>query len=81
MGPVALLITAILATLVLYLWARKALLEKQLLQEREQNERILSTAEDLKARLGALQQRSQDRRFDTLERLCEQYYIYEGTKE
>lgn len=79
MGPVALLITAILATLVLYLWARKALLEKQLLQEREQNERILSTAEDLKARLGALQQRSQDRRFDTLERLCEQYYIYEGT--
>ena len=34
MGALALLITAILATLVLYFWARKAQLEKQLLQER-----------------------------------------------
>ncbi len=44
MGPLALLITAILATLVLYFWARKAQLEKQLMEEREENERILSVA-------------------------------------
>lgn len=78
-GPLLLLITAVLATLVLYFWARKAQLEKQLMEEREENERIMSIAEDLQARLGALQQRSSGRKFDTLDRLCEQYYIYEGT--
>lgn len=78
-GPLLLLITAVLATLVLYFWARKAQLEKQLMEEREENERIMSIAEDLQARLGALQQRSPGRKFDTLDRLCEQYYIYEGT--
>ena len=35
MGSILLLITAILATLVLYLWARKAQLEKQLLEQQE----------------------------------------------
>ena len=81
MGPLALLITAILATLVLYFWARKAQLEKQLLQEREENERLLSVAEDLQARMGAMQQLG-DRKIpiDALDRLCEQYYIYEGTE-
>ena len=51
-----LFVTAVLATLVLYFWARKALLEKQLLQEREENERIMSVAEDLQKRLGKLQE-------------------------
>lgn len=78
-GPLLLLITAVLATLVLYFWARKAQLEKQLLEEREENERIMSIAEDLQQRLGALQQRTPGRKLDTLDRLCEQYYIYEGT--
>ena len=73
MGALLLFITAVLATLVLYFWARKAQLEKQLLEEREENERILSIAEDLKARL-------KDKSMDTLDRLCEQYYIYEGTE-
>ncbi len=85
MGPLALLVTAILATLVLYFWARKAQLEKQLLEEREENERILSAAEDLRSRLRSLERR-QDRSknsldgIGTLDRLCEQYYIYEGTE-
>lgn len=81
LGPLALFVTAVLATLVLYFWAKKAQLEKQLLEEREENERILSVAEDLEARLGALQQIG-DRKLpiDTLDRLCEQYYIYEGTE-
>ena len=80
MGALALLITAILATLVLYFWARKAQLEKQLLEEREQNEQMLSAAEDLKARLGVLEKSDKKSALDTLDRLCEQYYIYEGTE-
>jgi len=79
MGALALFITAVLATLVLYFWARKAQLEKQLLEERQENERILSVAEDLEARLGALQQKGK-LPIDALDRLCEQYYIYEGTE-
>jgi len=73
MGAFFLLITAVLATLVLYFWARKAQLEKQLLEEREENERLMSIAEDLKSRQG-------DKSLDALGRLCEQYYIYEGTE-
>jgi len=84
MGPLALFITAVLATLVLYFWARKAQLEKQLLEEREENERMLSTAEDLRSRLRSLERRQGKNKgslsgLDTLDRLCEQYYIYEGT--
>ena len=83
MGPLLLFITAVLATLVLYFWARKAQLEKQLLEEREENERIMSLAEDLKTRLHALQgpkKGSSDIGVDMLDRLFEQYYIYEGTE-
>lgn len=82
MGPLALLVTAILATLVLYFWARKAQLEKQLLQEREENERMMSVAEDLERRLGHLKQQKKNTPslgVDVLDRLCEQYYVYEGT--
>ena len=80
MGAFLLFITAVLATLVLYFWARKAQLEKQLLEEREENDRIMSIAEDLKARLSSVEQRSSgDKSLDALDRLCEQYYIYEGT--
>ena len=82
MGALALLITAILATLVLYFWAKKAQLEKLLMEEREENERILSAAEDLQARLRAATA-SRDKPLpglDILERLCEQYYIFEGTE-
>ncbi len=76
----ALLIAAILATLVLYFWARKAQTEKQLLLQREENDRLLSAAEELRSRLGSVQK--SDKKADylaTLDRLCEQYYIYEGT--
>lgn len=83
MGALALLITAILATLVLYFWAKKAQLEKLLAEEREENERILTAAEDLQARLRAASSASRDKPLpglDILERLCEQYYIFEGTE-
>lgn len=84
MGALLLLLTAILATLVLYLWARKAQLEKQLLQQQEENDRILSTAEDLRGRLSVLQGRQTGEAdgigLDVLDRLFEQYYVYEGTE-
>jgi hypothetical protein len=78
------LVVAVLSTLLLYLWARKAQTEKQLLLEREENDRVMSIAEDLQARLSLLQgtkkgSGSADIGLDMLDRLCEQYYIYEGT--
>lgn len=78
----ALLVAAILATLVLYFWARKAQTEKQLLIQKEENDRLLSAAEELRSRLGAIvkTEKKQGSTFDALDRLCEQYYIYEGTE-
>ena len=78
----ALLAAAILATLVLYFWARKAQTEKQLILQKEENERLLSAAEELRSRLGTIvkSEKKQGSTFDTLDRLCEQYYIYEGTE-
>lgn len=83
-SALAMLISAILATLVLYFWAKKAQLEKQLLEEREETERLMSTAEDLRRRLTLLQdlrkgESSSQLGLDMLDRLCEQYYVYEGT--
>ena len=82
MGALALLVTAIQATLVLYFWARKAQLQKQLLEEREENERMMSVAEDLERRLSHLKQQKKNTPalgVDVLDRLCQQYYVYEGT--
>lgn len=65
---------AVIATLFWYFRARKLLTEKQLAEEHAETERLLSVAEDLQSRLSA---RRPER--EVLERLCEQYYIYEGT--
>ena len=82
LSNLAMLIAAILATLVLYFWARKAQTEKQLLLQKEENDRLLSSAEELRARLGSIvkNEKKQGSTFDALDRLCEQYYIYEGTE-
>ena len=84
MQTLSLLVLAILATLVLYFWARKSQMEKLLLQEKQENERILSAAEELQSRLSRLQSKTAAAKpafsgLDTLDRLCEQYYVYEGT--
>lgn len=81
LSNLALLLVAILSTLVLYFWARKFQTQRLLLQEKAENERILSAAEDLQSRLSALQgrQKGQDIGLDMLDRLFEQYYVYEGT--
>lgn len=83
LSNLALLVAAVLATLVLYFWARKSQTEKLLLQEREENDRLLSAAEELQQRMVALEGRKDGRgagdTLATLDRLCEQYYVYEGT--
>ena len=81
LSNLALLLVAILSTLVLYFWARKSQTQRLLLQKKAENERILSAAEDLQSRLSALQgrQKGQDIGLDMLDRLFEQYYVYEGT--
>lgn len=81
LSNLALLAAAILATLVLYFWARKVQAEKLLLEQKEENERLLSAAEELRSRLGGIvkKEKKSGGQWDTLDRLCEQYYIYEGT--
>ena len=44
LSNLALLLVAILSTLVLYFWARKSQTQRLLLQEKAENERILSAA-------------------------------------
>lgn len=75
-GFLLLLAVAILATLVLYFWARKSQTEKLLLQKQTENDQLMSTAEDLQNKLTA---KAIPWGADTLDRLCEQYYVYEGT--
>ena len=80
LGMLALLILAVLATLVLYFWARKIQTERLLEEKQAENERYMSAAEDLQSKLSALQaDRPKMGGLDTLDRLCEQYYVFEGT--
>ena len=77
-GLLLLLLVAILATLILYSWARKSQIDKQLAEEKAENDRLMAVAEDLQARLSRKSATSVAGR-DMLDRLCEQYYVYEGT--
>lgn len=76
-GLLLLLLVAILATLILYSRARKSQIDRQLAEERSENERLMAVAEDLQNRLSRKASVPAGR--DTLDRLCEQYYVYEGT--
>lgn len=80
-GTFALLLVAILATLVLYSWARKIQAERLLAEKQAENERYMAAAEDLQSRLSALKATDRPKLggLDTLDRLCEQYYVFEGT--
>ena len=77
-GLLLLLLVAILATLILYFWARKSQIDKQLAEEKAENDRLMAVAEDLQARLSRKAAAPLGGR-DVLDRLCEQYYVYEGT--
>lgn len=56
-----------------YFRAQKIAAERELEKERQETERYMNLAEELKGRL------KKSSRTDVLERLCENYYIYEGT--
>ena len=68
---------AILVSVIWFFITRKVLNEKLLQEEKAENERLMSIAEDLQGKLSTRAEKSRDTRL--LERLCEQYYIYEGT--
>lgn len=56
-----------------YFRAQKITAEKTLEKEKEETEKYMSLAEELRGRL------KKSSRTDVLERLCENYYVYEGT--
>lgn len=84
LGQIALilLLVAVSSTALWYLRARRIANEKALSEEQAETERYISIAEELQARLGETSRRLRDTaagKNDILERLCEQYYVFEGT--
>lgn len=84
MGIWALLMLAlgVASTLLWFLRARRIAAAKALAEEQAETERYIGIAEELQARLSAtsrqLKQTASGKN-EILERLCEQYYIFEGT--
>ena len=77
-----LLLIAVSSTALWYLRARRIADEKALAEERAEVERYIGIAEELQARLGETSRRLRDTatgKNEVLERLCEQYYVFEGT--
>lgn len=75
-------LTALLAAGVIFgvYYFYRSKQERILAEEIAERDRYMSIAEDLRGRLAAQDDRSvQGPGFEALERLCEQYYIYEGT--
>lgn len=79
MGALLLFVVAILSTLILYLIARKSQAERKLAEEEAENDRLMSIAEDLRTKASAADKKQKGRSSGALDRLCEQYYVYEGT--
>lgn len=67
------ILLAVLFSLAGYFRAQKMESEKLLAKEKEETEKYMSLAEEMKSRLKSTS------RMDVLERLCENYYVYEGT--
>ena len=82
MEALVLLLLGVAASLLWYIKARRMQAEKALAGEQAERERYMTIAEDLQNRLSKLQsgKKGGKNRFDVLERLCEQYYVYEGTE-
>ena len=73
---------AVASTLLWYLRARRLAAEKALAEERAETERYIGIAEELRLRLADTSRKlksSASGRNEILERLCEQYYVFEGT--
>ena len=73
---------AVASTLLWYLRARRLAAEKALAEERAETERYVGIAEELRLRLADTSRKLKSTasgRNEILERLCEQYYVFEGT--
>lgn len=71
-----------LAAIAAVYFVRKAEAQRKLETEKIETEKYMNIAEDLQARLSRPVSKSGMKdvdRFNVLERLCEQYYVYEGT--
>lgn len=71
-----------LAAIAAVYFVRKAETLRKLESEKAETEKYMNIAEDLQARLSRPISKSEQKdvdRFNVLERLCEQYYVYEGT--
>ena len=76
------LVIAVASTLLWYLRARRIAAQKALAEERAETERYIGIAEELQARLSDTARQlklTASGKNEILERLCEQYYIFEGT--
>lgn len=79
------ILLALAFTALLYYRLKKAEIKRKLAEERAETERYMGIAEELQERLKTQMRRLPSEKhlsiakFDMLERLCEQYYIYEGT--
>lgn len=77
---------AIVFALTGYIRYRRLEAAKALAEEKAEREKYMTIAEDLQVRLRNASKRLPSEkhmsiaRFDLLERLCEQYYVYEGTE-
>ena len=79
-------VAAILLVIVFFQYLRQRD-KRRREEERQESERIMAIAEDLRARLADAESEASAQKtsmlekmgFSVLERLCEQYYIYEGT--
>ena len=84
LGMAALLLAflAVASTALWYLRARRIAAEKALSEEQAETARYIGIAEELQDRLAATSRQLRDTaagKNEVLERLCEQYYVFEGT--
>ncbi|MBR6053906.1 MAG: hypothetical protein IKP46_01050 [Bacteroidales bacterium] len=75
-GALLLLFTAIFATMVWYLKAKRIASEKELAEEKAETERYMSIAEELQGKVARMKSKGGA---EVLERLCAQYYVNEGS--
>ena len=80
-----LLLSAIIATVLWFLKARKIQADKIISEEKAETEKYMTIAEEMESRVNDMQSQLKDpgkmaENYAVLERLCEQYYVYEGTE-
>ncbi len=76
LGALLLLFTAIFATMIWYLKARRIASEKELAEEKAETERYMTIAEELQGKVSRMKTKGGA---EVLERLCAQYYVNEGS--